>query len=59
VTLIAAIFLVLTVGKVILVLTSFEPVIWDSIQVLGLLSWVLGVVLAFQVMGWLPTITFG
>jgi hypothetical protein len=59
VTLVAAIFLVLTVGKVILVLTSFEPIIWDSIQVLGLLSWVLGVILAFQVMGWLPTITFG
>ena len=58
-TLVAAFFLILTVGKVILVLTSFEPVIWDSNQVLGLLSWVLGVILAFQVMGWLPTITFG
>ena len=58
-TLVAAVFLVLTVGKAILVLTSFEPIKWDSNQVLGLLSWILGVILAFEVLGWFPTITFG
>lgn len=58
-TLVAVFFLILLVGRVILYLTDGSKVIWDTIQVLGLLSWALGAILAFQVMGWMPTITFG
>lgn len=49
----------LLVGKVILLLTTGEPVVWDSVQVLGLLSWILGTILALQVVGLLPTISLG
>lgn len=55
----AAVFMMLLLGRVILYLTDGTKVVWDSIQVLGLLSWVLGAILAAEVLGWLPTITFG
>jgi hypothetical protein len=55
----AAIFMMLALGRVILYLTDGTKVVWDSVQVLGLLSWVLGGLLAAEVLGWLPSITFG
>lgn len=55
----AAIFMMLALGRVILYLTDGTKVVWDSVQVLGLLSWVIGAILAARVLGWLPTITFG
>lgn len=58
-TLVALIFLICLFGKIILVLTTPEKVVWDSIQVLGLISWVLGAILAAQVVGWIPVIIFG
>lgn len=58
-TLVALVFLMLALGRVILYLTDGTKVVWDSIQVLGLLSWLLGGVLAFEVLGWFPNITFG
>jgi hypothetical protein len=58
-TLVALLFLIAAFGKVILLLTTFEKTVWDSVQVLGLVSWVLGFILALQVIGALPTITLG
>lgn len=57
--LLAALFMMLLLGRVILYLTDHSKVVWDSIQVLGLLSWIIGAILAAEVLGWLPTITFG
>lgn len=56
---VAAFFLILLVGRVILYLTDGTKVNWDSVQVLGLLSWIVGAILAIYVLGWFPTITFG
>ena len=57
--LVAAVFLMLLLGRVILYATDGGKVNWDSIQVIGLLSWILGTLLALEVMGWFPNITFG
>lgn len=57
--LVAALFLVLVVGRVILYLVDGGKVVWDSVQVLGLVSWIVGTWLALYVMGWLPSLVWG
>ena len=59
-TLIAIIYLGLLVGRGILFLTEVAvPVIWNVYTAFNLAGWVLGGLLAFEILGWLPTITFG
>ena len=57
--LVAALFLVLLLGRVILYLVDGSKVTWDSVQVIGLASWIVGTWLALYVMGWLPKLVWG